>query len=166
MAPMMGAPLQGGAPPAYPAPTTPLQPVEGLQRGPDLGPASPGTEPADTRPRLEPIPSNEPTGASFSAPLEDYRKPQTRPARDTYVDPIPDPESDPPARPADVMPPYVNPEDRTAQRLIPQRWAATKIAWSAHATSVQPATHIAPPPRPAPHGKPRWDDSGWRSVNP
>jgi hypothetical protein len=119
-------------------------------------------EAADVAPTLEPIPES--NGNEAGSASQSYRKPtDSRPTR-LPVPPIPDREAGETSRPAELAPPWLNPDGQTAGRLLPYRWAAAPIAWPKPAAPIA-ASHTEPAPPAAPPAKKRWDDSGWRSVN-
>lgn len=127
-------------------------------------------EAADTRPKLDPIPATETGGLNHVPRRRTDRLYDDVPGNHDVM-PIPDPdaemetETDMPG----LVPPYVNPEDRTASRLLPYRWAATKISWPVRETEAEPAPlakMTRPSPAPATPPVKRWDDSGWHSINP
>ena len=126
-------------------------------------------EPADVRPKLDPIPATETGGVNEVPRRRLYDKPYDDVPGKHDVMPIPDPDAEPGTNMPGLAPPYLNPEDRTAARLLPHRWAATKISWPVREKAAEPVAYVdARPTTPEQELPPtkRWDDSGWRSINP
>jgi hypothetical protein len=96
---------------------------------------------------------------------------------DDELEPIPDPDSQRDAKPVKLAPPWLDPGDRTAAAILPQRWASTKIDWPERRTTTRTASHVAaetpaerqpalrPFARPAPPPASVPYDSGWLPVN-
>ena len=156
--------------PTYGGTSQPLEPIPQTMPGPMTpGTTAPqGSTPADIPPKLDPLPS---TGSSDGGqtPLpQTYPKPTLEQKRKSGIEPVPDPEAEKASQPTELSP-WLKPGDQTAGRLLPYRFAATKINWPANASRNIPVSYSQPAdadraPQVAPSDPPAkkdWYDSGW-----
>jgi hypothetical protein len=154
------------------------QPLEAIpQTSP--GPVTPGTTapqgstPADIPPKLDPLPSTGGSDSGQTPSRQTYPKPTSEQKIKSGIEPVPDPDAENASQPAELSP-WLKPDDQTAHRLLPYRFAATKINWPENnspnraASFSQPA---APQPKPQAQQPARptekdWYDSGWLPANP
>jgi hypothetical protein len=94
-----------------------------------------------------------------------YPKPTSEQKAKSGIEPVPDPEVEKASQPGELSP-RLKPGDQTAERLLPFRFAATKINWPENESRNAPASYVQPADeKPQPPAQKDWYDSGWLPAN-